>query len=138
MGPVPQLLFGLASLMQQSKAAKKAEQQQEFQRRTSVRKVLRERQLKRAQARITAEGAGIGFSSAAAGGIASLGAQTGTAIGRAGVMSGLSKDITRLQSSANMLSGLGSLAGEMPAGDFSLPTMQIGGPNSLFGGNSWG
>ena len=138
MGAAVSLFLGLASLSEQKKAATKQQEQQKLQRRRSIRQMLRERQLKRAEAQHVAAATGLTGSSAAAGGLSSLAATGGSALGYSGAMSGLSQDITRLQSSANMLSGLGSLAGEMPAGGFSLPTMQIGGPNSLFGGNSWG
>ena len=137
MGAVVSLFLGLASLSEVKKAATKQQEQQKLQRRRSVRQLLRERQMKRAEAQHLAAATGLTGSSAAAGGLSSLAATGGSALGYSGAMSGLSREITSHQAMAQQFSGLSSLAGQLPSG-FELPTVTVGGSNSLFGGNSWG
>lgn len=110
MGPAVGLVLGIASLAQSSAAYKKQEKAQALQRLRSVRQAIRERQMKRAEARVAAEGAGLQASSAFFGGQTSLSSNFGSALGYSSAQSGLSRDIAGLQQQANVLSGLSDLA----------------------------
>lgn len=110
MGAAVGLILGLASLSEQQKAARKQGEQQVLQRRRSIRQLIRERQIKRAEARVAAESAGLQASSGFFGGQTSLSSQAGGALGYGGAMSGLSQEISSAQANAQMLSGLSSLS----------------------------
>lgn len=100
----------LYSANQQRQAAKAQVRQQQEQARRSQRQAIREAQIRRAQALSTAQAAGAIEGSAVSGGLASLGAQTGEALGFGSMMSGLSRQISVASSrseTAGSLAGLG-------------------------------
>ena len=95
---------------QQKKAAAAAARQQQVQAERSQRQAIREAQILRAQTQATAGAAGVMGGSALGGGLSSLGSQTGSALGYAGQMSGLSKQIGIAQGKAATLGAISSLS----------------------------
>jgi uncharacterized protein HemX len=103
-----QLGLGLASLGQQQQAAKKNQQAQEVQRRGSIRSARRETQIKQAQMRAFAQGAGV------AGGTYNqnpLSATLDTQIGLTGQQGLLMGEAAQHSTNAAMLSGLSEMMG---------------------------
>ena len=99
----------VASYSQQKKASKLSQQQQAVATRKSRRQGIREAQIRRAQSIASAQGAGGLQSSAAAGGIGSLGSQLGAELGFSTQMSNLSRDIGTARSKAEMFGGIAQL-----------------------------
>lgn len=100
----------LYSANQQRQAAKAQVRQQQEQARRSQRQAIREAQIRRAQALSTAQAAGAIEGSAVSGGLASLGAQTGEALGFGSMMSGLSRQISVASSRAQTAGAIAGLA----------------------------
>lgn len=113
------------SYKNQKKAAASQRRQQEVATRRSRRQAIRQAQIARAQAVASAAASGATNSSAAFGGQASIGSQTGEALGFSTQMSSLSGDISRYSSRANMaqgVAGLGNMAisyGVQQGGNFN-------------------
>ena len=112
-GAVANVAFQMKAAKEQKKAAKKAQQQQELEAARSRRRAAREAQIKRAQALASAEAQGVAGSSAAQGGIGSIGSQAGEALGFSTQMSGLSRDIGRHQSRANQFGAFANIGSNL-------------------------
>jgi len=95
------------------KSSKLQAQQQAISTRHSRRQTIRQAQIARAQTIASASAQGATGSSAALGGVGSLGSQLGTEMGFSGVMSGLSAGINRANQQANTYSGLAQLGGTL-------------------------
>lgn len=119
------------SVSQQKKAARAQEQQQQLQSRRSQRQAVRQAQIQRAQQQAAAQGLGVVGGSGLAGGAASLSSQTGAALGYAGQMSGLSKEISMASQRAQTAGAIANLGSQAftSLGGFGtiLPNPQGGG-----------
>jgi hypothetical protein len=100
----------VAGVVQQQRAAKAQQRQQEVATRESRRQSIRQAQLARASAISAGANLGAMQSSSLAGGLGSLGSQFGSQLGFSTEMSGLSRKISSLQQSAGMLNSFGDLA----------------------------
>lgn len=108
-GTVGSLYYANKSLKLQKKASEKAAQQQDVQTRYANRQSIREMQIQRARATMSAAGSGSLFSSGVEGGIGGLTSQLGSALGYQTQYNSLSKDIGRLDSRANQASGMSNI-----------------------------
>jgi len=97
------------SIDAQNSAAKKQQQQETLSTQRNRRQAIREFQIQRASALSSAAGAGAGFGSGVSGGIGGLSSQLGADLGYGSQMSGLSRDINRLNTAANNYSGMAQL-----------------------------
>lgn len=99
----------VASVVQAQRAANTQERQQQVATRRSQRQAIRQAMIQRSQT--IAAGASMGAlgGSSLQGGVSSLGSQLGEQLGFSTEMSGLSRKISHLQSSSQMLGSLGGL-----------------------------
>lgn len=152
----------VASTVQSNKASRAAsaasaaqQRQAQVQATRERRSAIRQNILARAQLSNRATIAGVSDSSGYAGGLGSAASQFGANLGFSGQMSGLTNQIFSLQQSQIRAQGLSQLYGGIgqvafgAAQSFANPSsflsqtvsnggVTVGGPNSLFGGNSWG
>lgn len=146
-GTVGSLMYQAKSLKEQKKAvayqkqaAEKQIEQQDLATTRSNRQAVREAQLNRARALMSAQGAGAMGGSGVAGGIGAISSQLGSAMGFATQYNAYSREIGQLGSKANeatgqaniyagkaqFMSGIASLGGQLYNADFS----------GLFGGGA--
>lgn len=110
-GAVASVVGTVGSLYFQGKAAKKADQQQKLTTRRDRRQAIRQMQLARSQALMSAQGAGSLYGSGAQGGIGALSSQVGAEMGYASAYSAMSSDISKYNNYANIASGIASIGG---------------------------
>lgn len=96
----------------QQAAAEKQQQQQEEAATQARRQAAREAQIVRARTLASAQASGAIGGSSLSGGLSSLSSQLGGALGYQGQMSGLSRDIGKLQSEANRASSEARMFGQ--------------------------
>jgi hypothetical protein len=100
----------IASAVNQQKAAKSAQKQQELSYNRSQKQAIREAQIRRAQATSSAQSMGAMTSSGFAGGVSSLTSQLGSTLGYSSQLSGLSKEQAMYQSRAATFGAASDLA----------------------------
>lgn len=120
MGPVAAVIGAvasvggtIASVGAQRKATRLQQQQQEATYRRQQRAAIREGQIRRSQGMATAQAMGVTGGSVTGGGVASIGSQTGSTLGFATQMSGLSSQIGMAQSRASTFGAIASIGGDV-------------------------
>ena len=144
-GAALQIGGSISAANKQQAASRRQQAQERLQNQQSRRQAIREMQINRARAEMTAQGSGASGSSAAAGGIGGLSSQLGAQLGFGSQMSGLSQQINSLNRQAGtaatfaqagqLMTSIAGSQGVSPLGIFASQAQpQTNTNNPTFGG----